>query len=91
MVDLPPAKDADTKIIATQQQKVIINILRSGEVRIDDLAYSSSELSELLTGHKNDKILIRSDKSCTWQQLKPVFNACSQAQIASPDIAVMKE
>ncbi len=91
LIELPQAKDAETKNIASEQKKVMINIMASGEILIGETSYTESSLGAMLKSHNNDKIIIRSDKNSSWEQLRPVFNACKQAGIANPDIAVLKE
>ena len=90
-MDLPKADDAVTIDVPSKQDKVIINIEKSGEILVDNQKFTSNELALLLKNYTNGKIIIRSDKACLWNQVKPVFEACRQAGIASPDIAVKKE
>ncbi|MBN2063973.1 MAG: biopolymer transporter ExbD [Sedimentisphaerales bacterium] len=91
LMDLPAAQNSFTPEIAAEKQSVILNIMPSGEITVDDKIYPQPELQKLLTNHINSKVIIRSDKKCTWSVLQPVFSACLQAGISTTDIAVVKE
>lgn len=90
-MDLPKADDAVTLDLPTEQNKVIINIEKTGQILVDNQQFTSNELSLLLKNYTSGKVIIRSDKACLWNQVRPVFEACRQAGIAAPDIAVKKD
>ena len=91
MLDLPKADDAEQVQTVAKQQSIIVNIQADGSIMIDDIKYDIAGLGELLGGHAEDKITIRSDKQCQWQMVRPVFDTCRKAGISTPNIAVVKE
>ncbi len=91
LMDLPAAQNSFTPEIASEKKSIIMNIMPSGEITVDDITYSQPELLKMLTKHTNSKVIIRSDKKCSWSVLKPVFNSCLQAGISTTDIAVVKD
>ena len=91
ILDLPKADNAEQVQSAAEEQTVIVNIHADGSIKIDDISYSLDEMAELLSGHKEDKIIIRSDKQCQWKMVRPVFNACQMAGISTPNIAVIQQ
>jgi biopolymer transport protein ExbD len=88
---LPQAKNSFTPEIATEQSKLIVNIMPSGEIKIDDISCDQERLSQILLGHTDSKIIIRSDKNCTWVVLKPVLDTCRKAGISTTNIAVIDD
>ncbi len=91
MLELPKADDAEQIQSTAQQQSIIVNIEADGRIMIGEIEYDINGLGELLSGHGEDKITIRSDRQCQWQMVRPVFDTCRKAGISTPNIAVVKE
>jgi biopolymer transport protein ExbD len=83
---------APTPANAADQRKRVINVLNTGEIRLDDQTVELGQLESLLRDARaqNPKtgVVIRGDSNSAYQAVADVIAACRRAEIQDLNLAV---